>query len=65
MCSFSSKKSANGALFSIIHTEAMGVACFSIVDMTLLNGKIQSWLWTRGSCDVSCTSIIVLMRRSS
>src|SRR6266852_3473197 len=26
---------------------------------------IQSWLWTKGSCDVSCTSIIMLMRRSS
>src|SRR5258706_13490459 len=76
ICSFSSKKSANAALFvtellrplrllKIIHAEAIDSVCFLIADMTPLNEKIQSWLWARGSCDVSCTSIIVLMRRSS
>src|SRR5882724_912403 len=76
ICSFSSKESANAALFvtellrplclsKLIHAEAIGSVCFWISDITLLNEKIQSWLWARGSCDVSCTSIIVLMRRSS
>jgi len=65
MCSFSSKKSANAALFSIIQTEAMGAKLSLDRGHDALNGKIQSWLWAKGSCDVSCTSIIVLMRRSS
>ncbi len=42
MCSFSSKKSANAALFVTIQAEAVGSVCFSISDMTLFNEKSRA-----------------------